>query len=76
MTNPLLRGHIQAVVPAVRLKYNNIHITISQYNVTGAVLLTLTEMAQDSTCFNLIKIRSLIALGFAMSRFKFKTGSN
>ena len=37
---------------------------------------TLTEMAQDSTCFNLIKIRSLIALGFAMSRFKFKTGSN
>ena len=35
MTNPLLRGHIQAGVPAVRLKYNNIHITISQYNVTG-----------------------------------------
>jgi hypothetical protein len=24
---------------------------------------TLTEMAQDSTCFNLIKIRSLIVLG-------------
>ena len=36
----------------------------------------LTEMAQDSTCFNLIKIRSLIALGFVMSRFKYKTGSN
>ena len=37
---------------------------------------TLTEMAQDSTCFTLIKIRSLIALGLAMLRFKYKTGSN
>ena len=36
----------------------------------------LTEMAQDSNCFNLITIRYLIALDFAMSRFKYKTGSN
>ena len=41
MTNPLLRGHIQAGVPAVRLKYNYVHITISQYNMTGVVLLTI-----------------------------------
>ena len=41
MTNPLLRGHIQAGVPAMRLKYNYVHITKSQYNMTGAVLLTI-----------------------------------
>ena len=41
MTDPLLRGHIQAGVPAVRLKYNYVHITISQYNMTGVVLLTI-----------------------------------
>ena len=37
---------------------------------------TLTEMAQESTCFNLIKIRSLIALGIDTSRFRYKPGSN
>ena len=41
MTNPLLRGHIQADVPAVRLKYNYVHITKSQYKMTGVELLTI-----------------------------------
>ena len=46
------------------------NIEQSQGGING-----LTEMAQDSNCFNLITIRYLIALGFAMSRFKYKTGS-